>query len=135
MRQHKTFIAALCILIGVVVACKEETRPPGVLSPAAFSKILVDVYLAEARMSSTSLSRDSAVKIFAPYEEKLFQQLGLPDSVVRQTYQYYVDNPAELEKIYDSVIDTLSLRQQKLSTKSSDKFIEKRKESRKPDNK
>lgn len=59
----------------------------------------------------------------------------MPDSVVRKTQQYYVDHPEQLEKIYDSVIDTLSLRQQKVNKKASDTFIEKRKEGRKPNDK
>jgi len=120
------------IAISGLMACKKETRPQNVISPEEFSKVLVEVYLAEARMSSTSLSRDSAIKIFAPYEEKLFHQLGLPDSVVRETYQYYIDNPEQLEKIYDSVIDTLSLREKKLRTKASEKLPEKKKPSSNP---
>ena len=36
-------------------------------------------------------------------------------------------NPEELEKIYDSVIDTLSLREKKMRTKPGDKSIEKSK--------
>jgi hypothetical protein len=110
----------LPLIILILSACKQETRPPGVLSPTEFSKILVEVYLAEARVNSTGLQRDSAIKLFVPYEEKLLQQFDLPDSVVRKTYQYYVDNPQQLEKIYDSVIDTLSLREQKLRTKPVD---------------
>jgi Domain of unknown function (DUF4296) len=123
---------AVVFFIVSLTACKEETRPPGVLAPAEFSKILVEVYLAEARINSTALQRDSAIKLFVPYEEKLFQQFELPDSVVRKTYQYYVDHPKQLELIYDSVIDTLSLREQKLRTKSVEKDSIKEKRIRKP---
>jgi hypothetical protein len=126
------FVFAIATL---AVACQSETRPLGVLSPEEFSKVLVELYLAEARMNSTALQRDSAMKLFAAYEDKLFSQFNLPDSTVLKTQQYYVDHPDQLEKIYDSVIDTLSLRQQKMTKKASDSFIEKRKEGRKPDDK
>jgi hypothetical protein len=76
--------------------------------------------MAEARMNSTALPRDSAVKLFAAYEDKMLQRFELPDSVVLKTQQYYVDHPEQLEKIYDSVIDTLSLREKKLRTKPVD---------------
>ncbi|MCW5912774.1 MAG: DUF4296 domain-containing protein [Cyclobacteriaceae bacterium] len=133
MRSVKCYIALICAVATLTVACNRESRPPGVLSPAEFSKVLVEVYLAEARMSNSAFQRDSAIKLFVPFEEKLFRKFELPDSVVQKTYQYYLDNPEQLEKIYDSVIDTLSLREQKMRTKSSDKSPEKEKRTRKPD--
>jgi hypothetical protein len=131
--KQKCFVFVLAV--AGLTACQKETRPAGILSPEEFSKVLVEVYMAEARMNSTALQRDSAMKLFAAYETKMLQQLELSDSVVRKTQQYYVDHAEQLEKIYDSVIDTLSLRQQKMTKKASDTFIEKRKDGRKPENK
>lgn len=119
--------------VALAVACQTETRPPGVLSPEEFSKVLVELYLAEARMNSTALQRDSAMKLFAAYEDKLFGRYNLPDSIILKTQQYYVDHPQQLEKIYDSVIDTLSLREKKLRTKPAD-TLRKEKLIRKPEN-
>lgn len=124
------FVLAVATL---AVACQTETRPPGVLSPEEFSKVLVELYLAEARMNSTAIQRDSAMKLFAAYEDKLFSQFNLPDSIVLKTQQYYVDHPQQLEKIYDSVIDTLSLREKKLRTKPAD-TLRNEKRIRKPEN-
>jgi len=134
-KMKQKSIALIYVAACLVMACQKETRPAGILSPEEFSKVLVEVYLAEARMNSTALQRDSAMKLFAAYEAKMLQQFELPDSALRKTQQYYVDHPDQLEKIYDSVIDTLSLRQQKMTKKASDSFIEKRKEGRKPDDK
>lgn len=130
-------IALIYVAACLVMACKKETRPAGILSPEEFSKVLVEVYMAEARMNSTALQRDSAMKLFAAYEKKMFQQFGLSDSVLLKTQQYYVDHPEQLEKIYDSVIDTLSLREKKLRTKPADTAdtLRKEKRIRKPENK
>ncbi|MBX2917329.1 MAG: DUF4296 domain-containing protein [Cyclobacteriaceae bacterium] len=125
----KNFLVILFMLAGV--ACQRKTRPPGVLSPEEFSQILVELYLAEARMNSTALQRDSAIKLFAAYEGKLFGHFNLPDSTLLKTQQYYVDHPQQLEKIYDSVIDTLSLREKKLRTKPAD-TLQQEKRTRKP---
>lgn len=130
----KQKIALIYAVVCLVMACKKETRPAGVLSPEEFSKVLVEVYMAEARMNSTALQRDSAMKLFAAYETKMLQQFELPDSIVLKTQQYYVDHPEQLEKIYDSVIDTLSLREKKLRTKPAD-TLRKEKRVRKPENK
>lgn len=130
----KPQIVIVFAIVTLAMACQKETRPAGILSPEEFSKILVQVYMAEARMNSTALPRDSAVKLFAAYEDKMLQRFELPDSVVLKTQQYYVDHPEQLEKIYDSVIDTLSLREKKLRTKPVD-TLRKEKRILKPENK
>lgn len=130
--KQRCFVFVLAV--ASFTSCQKETRPPGVLSPEEFSKLLVEVYLAEARMNSTALHRDSAMKLFVAYENKLLQQFELSDSVMLKTQQYYVDHPEQLEKIYDSVIDTLSLRDKKLRTKPADTLRQK-KRIRKPENK
>lgn len=80
---------------------------------------MVELYLAEARVTGYNIVRDSAMKYFSPFEEKLKAKHGVSDSTLRKTYQYYIGHSEELEKIYDSVIDTLSLREQKERSKPS----------------
>ncbi len=98
-------------------ACQKEKRPEGVLSPEELSKLMVELYLAEARIGGQNMAKDTAMKYFIPFEEKLKGRHGVSDSIIRITYQYYISHPEELEKIYDSVIDTLSLREQKERTR------------------
>lgn len=98
-------------------ACQKEKKPEGVLSPEELSKLMVELYLAEARIGGQNMAKDTAMKYFIPFEEKLKGRYGVSDSIIRITYQYYISHPEELEKIYDSVIDTLSLREQKERTR------------------
>jgi len=106
------------VIVGLVFnACQKDKRPEGVLSPEELSKLMVEMYLAEARISGKNMVKDSAMKYFVPFEEKLKVKHGVSDSTMRITYQYYISHSEELEKIYDSVIDTLSLREQKERTK------------------
>jgi len=114
----KSRVGLAIVIAGFIfTACQKEKRPGGVLPPADLSKLMVEFYLAEARMSGQGMVRDSAIKYFLPFEEKILQGYGVPDSILNETYQYYTDHPLEFEKIYDSVIDTLSLREQKERTK------------------
>ena len=39
--------------------------------------------------------------------------VNLPDSSLKKTYQYYGDHPKEMEEVYDALIDSLSLREQR----------------------
>lgn len=104
----------ICLFIlTLTVACQKNEKPQEVLSQAQLSALLVEVYLAEARLDMVSKPKDTTIKYFIPFEEKLLQRLGVPDSVLRKTYAYYLDHPKELEQVYDSVIDTLTLREQR----------------------
>jgi len=76
--------------------------------------VIVDIYLAEARLNGSLMVRDSARQVFKPYEDKLLAQKGVNDSTLKKSYEYYLDHSSELEKIYDSVIDTLALREQRV---------------------
>jgi cAMP phosphodiesterase len=114
----KSRVGLWFVVAGLIFsACQKEKRPEGVLSPEELSKLMVELYLAEARIGGQNMARDTAMKYFIPFEEKLKGRYGVSDSIIRITYQYYISHPEELEKIYDSVIDTLSLREQKERTR------------------
>jgi len=107
----------LLIIGSLLTGCQKDKRPAGVLSPQELSKIMVDIYLAESRAGGQGMVKDSVMKYFTPFEKKILANAGVSDSTMRITYQYYIDRADEFEKIYDSVIDTLSLREQKARTR------------------
>lgn len=114
LHTMRSFSGCWIVLIGILlVMCRQSNQPEGVLPPDEMARIMVELYLAEARLTDQMMEKDSARKYFFPFEQKLLEKYGLPDSVILKSYQYYVDHPAEFESIYDSVIDTLSLREQK----------------------
>lgn len=123
MKFHRSFNAVwltrgLWILIVgmLIISCQQKSKPAEVLTPEEMAKVMVDLYLAEARLGDRMLEKDSARKLFIPFEQQLLEKYHLPDSMVLKSYQYYLDHPQEFERIYDSVIDTLSLLEQKLRT-------------------
>jgi hypothetical protein len=109
MNVKVSFLLVVCLFF----SCEKESRPSGVMSQEELSRFLVDIYLAESRLMSNPLQKDSAMKIFLPYEQKFLTAKGIADSTVRKTYEYYLQHPQELEAVYDAVIDTLSLREQR----------------------
>jgi hypothetical protein len=108
-------IVCFFVLIAVIIACQTKERPKEVLSQTQLSALLVDVYLAEARTEMIPKVKDSSIRYFIPFEQKLLKEKGIPDSVLKITYAYYMANPKELELIYDSVIDTLVVREQRVN--------------------
>ena len=94
-------------------SCGKELPPKDILSQDQLTKIMIDFYLGEAKLSNYSLPYDSASRLFIPYEESVLKKYGATDSTLLKTYQYYFDHPKELEKIYEIVIDSLNLRERK----------------------
>lgn len=103
----------------VATSCEKENKPQGVLTKEELVEFLVEMYVAEARMTGISIVTDSSKKLFRPFEEALLEKKGISDSVMNITYRYYVNHPVELEEVYDVVIDTLSLREQKAGLKTN----------------
>lgn len=108
----KTVWIALSLICGLT-ACKSDEKPPGVLNKEKFAEVLVEMYAGEAKFTSLPIISDSAIKLFQPFEELTLKKKGIPDSIMKITYRYYVNHPIELEAVYDIAIDTLSLREQR----------------------
>jgi hypothetical protein len=111
MMQKLLLVFLFCLLWS---ACSSPKKPEGVLTQAQLSALFLDIYLAEARLEAMPMIRDSSVRYFVPFEEKLLKSKGISDSTIKKTYAYYLSHPKELEQVYDAVIDTLVLHDQRL---------------------
>jgi hypothetical protein len=108
MRNFGVFMIVATIAFG---ACREKT-PNGVLDKEQMTQFLIEIYLAEARLGNMALEPDSAWRVFGAYEKALLQRKGLPDSVVKKSYSYYLEHPEDMQEILDAVMDSLSRREQ-----------------------
>jgi hypothetical protein len=104
------FLTAIFLL----TRCKNEEKPAQLLSEAEMTRVLMEVYISEEKISRLNLNRDSAEQVFEWAKPFIFQRIGVPDSVFFESYNYYVAHPEELDKIYAVVVDSLNLREQKL---------------------
>lgn len=71
---------------------------------------LIKLHIAEAQIQNLRLKKDSSEYVFDVYEKHLLRESGLTDSLFVKSYNYYLQHPEELELIYESVIDTISVR-------------------------
>ncbi len=92
---------------------KHETRPANLLNHEQMVKALAEIYIAEEKVSRLGLERDSAALVFRGMEERIFDSLGIPDSVFRASQDFYTDHPIEMEAIYAVLVDSLQLREQR----------------------
>ena len=119
MKGSIKFIVSSFLLVATfaaITSCSkpEVKRPDYILSQEEMVKALSEVYIAEQKVSRLSLNTDSAMQLFGPLEKKVFENLNIPDSVFRASFDYYMDHPKEMEMIYAVLIDSLQLREQRV---------------------
>ncbi len=107
------FLSCL-LLLASLVSCTQEKKEQAPLDRDQMTNLLIDIYLAEARTTLLPVSRDSAYRLFLPHQDSLMRSNGIADSTLKKAYSYYLRHPTEFEAIYDAVIDSLSLREQRI---------------------
>ena len=108
----------IVFVLAAWAACSSSKKEEGVLTQPQLAALLVDVYIAEARVDQIPVLKDSSIRYYVPFEEKMLKDKGLSDVILKKTYTYYFTHPKELEQVYDAVIDTLALREQRLVMKA-----------------
>ena len=103
---------ALALPMGLT-SCHQEEKKAGILSHEEMVKVMTDIYVAEHKVTRLALRPDSSRIVFEKMRSKVFDQAGVPDSVFRKSFDYYVDKPLELEEIYTALVDSLNLKEQR----------------------
>lgn len=110
-------LIALSLTAGILsTSCSSKETKVEILPQDQLVAIMIEFYLAESRLGNLSIKQDSARMLFIPFEESVLKKHGVTDSVLNRTYQYYFDHPSEMEKIYEVVLDSLSLRERKTTS-------------------
>lgn len=115
--KFNTLFFAVVAGFSALVSCSktEEKRPDYILSQEKMVEALAEVYIAEQKVQRLTLNVDTASLIFGSMEKKVFENLNVPDSVFRASFDYYMDHPKEMEMIYAVLIDSLQLREQRVT--------------------
>lgn len=100
------------------LSCKSDKLPEGVISEEKMIEILMDVYLAETELSGLSLHRDTSMLIFEKYEKIIFERANISKDSYKESLSYYYNHPDKLDKIYEVVLDSLTLRESKIKAKA-----------------
>jgi hypothetical protein len=79
-------------------------------------EVMTELYISEQKFSTLGITRDSMRQVFGMMEGRIFENLNTTDSVFRQSLDYYMNRPATLEMIYTALVDSLNLREQRLSS-------------------
>ena len=116
--MKRLFYILFCI--GLLACGEKETKQPAGLVPRdQMVQILADIHTAEAQIESNMVYPDTAMMSYNYAEQQIFKKHGVTEQEFRDTYQYYKDNLKEMDKLYEIIVDTLSLRETKARATST----------------
>ena len=102
------------VVVYLFTGCKSNDKPEGILSEQEMMSFFLDIYEAESSLTSLGMERDTVMAIFSKYENIIFEKHNLNKERYQKSLTYYYDHPGELERIYEILIDTLTLRESKI---------------------
>jgi hypothetical protein len=102
------------LLAGLLIqACTSPVAPaPANLIPEKkMTAILVDIHIAETQVENMGLPHDTAMIFFQNQQQEIFKKHQVEAQDFFRSYDYYVTNVSELDKIYEKVVDSLSVKE------------------------
>ncbi|MBA9077474.1 DUF4296 domain-containing protein [Rufibacter quisquiliarum] len=90
-------------------------KPADMLPEEKMTSVMIDIHLAEARVNNQVHHPDTARKVFKLLKKGILKKHGVSDSAFKHSYDFYLTNPAAMDKLYEKVIDSLSAREAKLT--------------------
>src|SRR5437868_8903275 len=102
MKRFSLFVQTLSAVVMSAIlmfSCnRREAVPSGILSKPDMVKVLAEVYIAEEKINRLSLTRDSADKVLRYMIDRLPEKTSVQDSVFRNSFDYYMDHPIEMQE-------------------------------------
>jgi hypothetical protein len=120
MTLRRIVIFGILLVFASVSACRKK-QETAILSHARMAEMLTDFYLKESVLQKSGVNTDSALTIMTHLRSAFAGQHGMADSVIDISFRYYLAHPQELDAIYETVIDSLSLREQRMSSQKAPK--------------
>jgi len=115
----RVVIIGVCVF--VLAACSQERRPEAILSEPQMVHALMEIHLAERKISALGVRHDSTRQLFERAAPMIFEQAGIEEAQFKKSFAYYQARPKELEAIYSILIDSLNLREQRAQANPSEK--------------
>ena len=103
--MNKRLISLLLLVISF--ACSRNSSPSGVLDEDLMVSILVEIQLAEGKVSSLPVTYDSSQVLYTLLEKDIFLKHGVSDSVFIASMEYYLEDAEKMDRMYARVIDSL----------------------------
>lgn len=107
----KKLFFILAVLFCYACTSPLSPPPPGLIPQEKMTHIIFDVHVGEARLESMGLNHDTATYLFKNVEADILKKHQVSKEQFYTSYDYYLENVSELDKIYERVVDSLTVRE------------------------
>ncbi|AKD05797.1 hypothetical protein PKOR_17670 [Pontibacter korlensis] len=103
-----------------MLGCQSENgqKPSNRIPKDKMVSILADIHTIEALIETKVVYPDTALMIFNQEQQEIFEKYDVTQQQFKDSYNYYLKNLAEMDALYETVVDTLSMRETKAQIKS-----------------
>ena len=112
----KKLFLAFCFVGLLGCGDKKAKLPAGLLPPDKITSILADIHIAESRVELMHVSPDTANVVFRRLELDIFKKHKVSEPEFTKTYNYYLEHIGALDKVYEGLVDTLTMREVRLTS-------------------
>ncbi len=116
----------LSILACLLFSCSnsKEKNPENIVSEIRFESILKEIHLAEATfdLNKTKDIQNANIKLYNEYLN-IYKKYKISEDDFKETLNYYSENPKNLEKIYNNILQQLTKEKSKLDQQETNSHI------------
>jgi hypothetical protein len=107
----KAFFLVAASLLFYTCTSPISPPPPNLLSEKKMTGSLFDLHVAEARIERMGIMLDTGSVYYKELQGRILKKHGVTPAAFYKSYDYYLQNVSELDKIYEKVIDSLTLQE------------------------
>lgn len=107
MKRHFLII----IFITIVFSCNNASKntQKDLLPESKMVEVLLDIHIAEAKVSEMKLNKDTAFAIYQELENEIWKKHQLDKAKFVKTKTFYINNLDLYENLYKKIIDSLGV--------------------------
>ena len=118
VRYRKNIFVLMVLPLMISCSGSPQEIPKDILTEGQMVDLLIDIRIAEGKVGTLSLGSDSSRNLYRILEKKIFEDHGVDTATYIKSHQYYLLNPERAMNITGILIDSLKVRQQRLTPKS-----------------
>lgn len=109
--MKKSLLIFLASLLLQACTSPIEPAPADLISEKKMTTILVDIHIAESRIENMGLPYDTGAIYYQKLQLEVLKKHQVSLQKFTKSYDYYITNVSELDKIYEKVVDSLSVKE------------------------
>jgi hypothetical protein len=113
-------IGTLTLLLFLSACNNPNPKPSNMLSDEVMVAALVELHLVEARANIMGIPQDSLLPLLETRYQEIFAKLAIDTTAFNATFAYYEHNPAQMDSLYQKVVDALVEREATYRTNNAD---------------